>query len=256
MESIYTSLTSRASQIYKSIQDDNNTSTPQKRAVIAFAGPPGSGKTTIAAEVIRRLNQDAPHHKPYAAVLPMDGFHYPRHALDALPNREEAHARRGASWTFDAEGVLNLVQKLHDSKKSGEALEVIFAPSFDHAAKDPVENGISIHPSTTLVILEGNWLLLDEDPWTRISELVDDTWFVDVKPDLARERVAKRHLKAGIEVTMEAAIKRAEGNDLINGEMVRRRLVEPRVRVESVEEESGELDGKGKGTEDVISGEV
>ena len=227
MEQVYELLTARAAQIHKSVQNG----TEPKRAVIAFAGPPGSGKTTCAVEVVRRLNLQHPGAEKFALTLPMDGFHLPRSVLDKLPNgkREEAYARRGVSWTFDAEGVLKLVRTLHDRSK------VIFAPSFDHKLKDPVENGISVGPEIEIVILEGNWLLYDEEPWAQISKLVDDTWFVDVAPALARDRVAKRHLKSGIETTMEAAIARAEGNDLLNGDLVRTKLVTPAVRVESVE---------------------
>lgn len=116
---------------------------------------------------------------------------------------------------------------------------MILAPSFDHALKDPTLDAIRIPPEVEVVILEGNWLLLDEEPWCRISGLVDDTWFVDVDPGLARERIAKRHLRSGIEKTWEAAVRRAEGNDLRNGEEVRRRLVEPGVRVMSVDVPAG-----------------
>ena len=168
----------------------------------------------------------------------MDGFHLSRSALDALPNRAEAYARRGASWTFDAVGVLNLVTVLHHSKQNNRS-EVILAPSFDHVLKDPTVDAISILPEVEIVILEGLWLLLDQEPWSRISGLVDDTWFVDVDPALARDRIAKRHIRSGIEKTWEAAVRRAEANDLRNGEEIRRRLVEPRVRVTSVDEVVG-----------------
>lgn len=227
MEEVYSSLTTRALQIHTSLKGDQH----RKRAVIALAGPPGCGKTTIATEVVQRLNKSAP--KPYAVVLPMDGFHLPRATLDTMPNREEAYARRGAAWTFDAEGVLELVTKLHESKRNRS--QVITAPAFDHAGKDPVHGAITIAPEVSLVILEGNWLLYDQGPWSRIAALVDDTWYVDVEPALARDRVAKRHLKSGIEETWEAAVARAEGNDLLNGEEVRTRCVKPAVIVESIE---------------------
>jgi pantothenate kinase len=166
----------------------------------------------------------------------MDGFHLPRSALDALPNRAEAYARRGASWTFDAAGVLNLVAALHQSRRQDDQpREVILAPSFDHVLKDPTVDAIRIAPEVEMVILEGNWLLLDEEPWVGISALVDETWFVDVEPAVARDRVARRHLRSGIEETWEGAVRRAEGNDLRNGEEVRRRLVKPGVRVMSVQ---------------------
>lgn len=163
----------------------------------------------------------------------MDGFHLPRNALDALPNKAEAFARRGASWTFDAHAVLDLIKVLHWTKK--DTSQTIWAPSFDHVLKDPCLDNIAITPDISLVILEGNWLLLDEGPWRQIKDFVDDTWFIDVAPELARDRIAKRHVQSGIESSWDDAIRRVEGNDLLNGETVRRRLVKPAVTVQSVD---------------------
>lgn len=230
MEEVYTTLTARATAL-KTLCDDKN----QHRVVVALAGPPGSGKSTIAATVVQRLNSIS--QGPFAAAVPMDGFHLSRAELDQLPNREEAYARRGASWTFDAAGVIHLITTLSNSRTSKSATPaVILAPSFDHAAKDPLKDGIVLSPDITFIILEGNYLLLDEEPWSGIARLVDDTWFVDVLPELARERIAKRHLLSGIESNWEDAVKRAEGNDLLNGVVVREKLVRPAVGVWSVQE--------------------
>ncbi|KAG9231087.1 P-loop containing nucleoside triphosphate hydrolase protein [Amylocarpus encephaloides] len=226
MEPVYTSLTERAHELKKNLGNE------QHRIVVALAGPPGSGKTTIADQVVQRLN--ATSTTPFAAVLPMDGFHLPRSALDTFPNKAEGYARRGASWTFDEAGVLKLVDGL--SKSRFERSDAILAPSFDHAVKDPVEDGIRIVPDVKFIIIEGNYLLLDEEPWNRIHTLVDDTWFVDVDPDLARSRIAKRHIEAGIESTWDAAVNRAEGNDLLNGVLIRQKLVKPAFLIRSIKE--------------------
>ncbi|QDS67449.1 hypothetical protein FKW77_000495 [Venturia effusa] len=228
MEHVYSSLAARALKVHDKARDDN----VQHRALIAIAGPPGSGKSTIAEEVVRRLNIRAA--KPFATVLSMDGFHLPRKTLDALPNREEAHARRGVAWTFDAPRAVSLVEKLHDTKRDGTM--TISAPSFDHAEKDPVEDAIVIPGDMSLVIMEGLWLLYDQKPWDQISALVDDTWFVDVDAEVARYRVAKRHMQAGIETNWEDAVRRASGNDLVNGEEARRKMVRPGIVVYSVNE--------------------
>jgi len=229
MESIYSSLTDRALELFKELESTYPT---RHRIVVALAGPPGSGKSTIAAEVVRRLN--ATSTTPFAAIVPMDGFHLPRSTLDTLPNKLEAYARRGASWTFDENGVLKLVNMLSESRS--EKSDAIIAPTFDHAFKDPVEDGIRITSDVKFVLLEGNYLLLDEHPWNQIQELVDDTWFVDVNPGLARTRIANRHIKAGIEMTWEDAVRRAESNDLLNGMEIRTKLVKPAVVIRSIEE--------------------
>jgi pantothenate kinase len=113
---------------------------------------------------------------------------------------------------------------------------IIFASSFDHALKDPVEGGIWITPEIKFVLLEGNYLLLDEEPWRHIQGLVDDSWFVDVEESLARGRIAKRHIKSGIETSWQAAVRRTEGNDLVNGKVIREKLIRPAVIVQSIEE--------------------
>jgi pantothenate kinase len=225
MEPVYSSLTTRALSLKKQCDVQN-------RVVVVLAGPPGSGKTTIAAKVVARLN--ATSTAPFAAVLTMDGFHLSRAALDAMPNNAEAHARRGASWTFDDAGVLSLVEKLSHSRFQSSD-ETIQAPSFDHAVKDPV-GGIILSPEVKFVLLEGNYLLLNEEPWNRIKGLVDEAWFVDVDPVLAKERIAKRHIKSGIEFNWADAVRRAEGNDLLNGMVIRKKLLRPDLLVESVDE--------------------
>jgi pantothenate kinase len=228
MEYVYASLATRALKVHDRAKIGN----VQHRAIIAFAGPPGSGKSTIAEEVVRRLNNRAS--KPFAVVMSMDGFHLPRKALDKLPNREEAYERRGIAWTFDAPRAVSLVERLHETKN--DRMVVISAPNFDHAEKDPVEDAIVIPGDISLVIMEGLWLLYDQEPWRQISSLVDDTWFVEVDADIARHRVATRHIKAGIETNWEDAVRRASGNDLVNGDEVRRKLVLPRIVVHSVNE--------------------
>lgn len=245
MDVVYTELTDRVLKLLH-----NNT---LRRSLILIAGPPGSGKSTIADNVAARINNLIPpiprtsttqpgRHAhlvaPTAVVVRMDGFHLTRAHLSTMHNADEAHARRGAAWTFDADGVVNLFKQLSQSTSTNASnLPVdISVPTFDHATKDPVLNGDVIEADTSIVILEGNWLLYDEDPWRQLSTLVDETWFVDVDPDTARQRIAQRHLQSGIELNLEAALRRADSNDLLNGDDVRRRLIPPDVTVWSVDD--------------------
>jgi len=84
----------------------------------------------------------------------MDGFHLTRAQLDALPDPANAHARRGAEFTFDGEGFLKLVQRLRPPLTSSSS--VVYAPSFDHAVKDPKEDDIMVDVSHRIIVFEGN----------------------------------------------------------------------------------------------------
>ncbi|KAF5230575.1 hypothetical protein FANTH_13777 [Fusarium anthophilum] len=205
-------------------------SAPTQRILIALAGVPGSGKTTLSDALIKELKKNGISD---VAVLPMDGFHYTRTYLSSFRDPDEAFRRRGAPFTFDAAALLDLVVLLRKTPVTthSEPQIIIKAPGFDHAKKDPIPNAIKISSRAKVVIIEGNYVLLDQDPWSRISTLVDDKWFVDVPVDIARERLASRHLRAGIEMTTEAAIKRADENDIPNGEYIRSHLLEPHAHI-------------------------
>lgn len=214
---------------------------PKPRYLVAIAGVPGSGKTTTAEAVVQQLNLDPMVH---AALLSMDGFHLSRAELDQLPNSTEAHIRRGAPWTFDVTRFVQFVRRLRTwadetplaSPGSGNwpATDVIRGPTFDHKAKDPVEDGISITPDASIIIIEGNYLLLDEPGWRDLAAMVDYRVFVDTDLQEARERTAKRHVRAGIEQTLEDGYRRVDSNDYLNGVSIREKLLKPDMVVRSV----------------------
>ncbi|KAI1452573.1 phosphoribulokinase/uridine kinase [Annulohypoxylon moriforme] len=205
-----------------------------QRLLIAVAGIPGSGKTTLSQIVTAALNArhsaqhpDAP---APAAFVPMDGFHLTRAQLSAMPDPTTAHARRGAEFTFDGAAFLALVQAVRSSPSPTSPLDTVFAPSFDHAVKDPVANDIAILASHRIVVFEGNYVCLDKEPWRQAAALMDERWFVDVDFATARRRLVRRHIKAGIARDEEEAGRRADGNDLVNGEQI----VRERVAVDEV----------------------
>ena len=123
---------------------------------------------------------------------------------DHFPNSAEAHARRGAPFTFDSSKLVQLVRKI----KIISGKDSDYAPSFDHKAKDPVENDIEISAANQIVILEGNYLLLDIEPWADICKNVDIRWFVEIGEDEAKQRLIRRHLATGLSSTKELARER------------------------------------------------
>lgn len=218
-----------------------------KRYLVAVSGIPGSGKTTLASRVAKSLNsrcrRSDTHEKSAAAAadttpttsaldvatfLPMDGYHLTRAQLSALPDPAHAHARRGAAFTFDAPAFLALVKKLREP--IGADTKTIYAPSFDHAVKDPVEGDIAIPGSSRVVVMEGNYLSLGKDEWKEAAGLMDELWFVEVEEEVARKRLVRRHVASGIARDEEEAGRRADENDLVNG----REIVEGRLEVHEV----------------------
>ncbi|KAJ5856649.1 uncharacterized protein N7529_010593 [Penicillium soppii] len=214
---------------------------PKTRFLVSIAGIPGSGKTTIAEAVVRLLNESTTSR---TSVLSMDGFHLSRAALDELPDPKAAHARRGAPWTFDVSRFVSFVRQLRiwadevplatPYSDTWSATDIICAPSFDHQSKDPVENGISITPDASIIIIEGNYLLLNDPGWRELAKMVDYRVFVDTDPLEARGRLAERHLRAGIEKTLEDGYRRVDSNDFLNAISIREKLLPPDLVVKSV----------------------
>lgn len=181
----------------------------------------------------------------------MDGYHLSRNQLDALPDPVTAHARRGAAFTFDGDSFFSLVKKLREP--ICPETKTLYAPSFDHAKKDPVDDDISIAPSVRVIIFEGNYLSLNKSPWKDAAEMMDELWFVDVDFQVARNRLIHRHVKAGIAKDEADAGKRADENDLVNGKEIIEGRLDVHEVLQSTEDEDwapekqGVGDGKDKG---------
>ena len=170
---------------------------------LGIAGPPGSGKSTLAEALAERL--------PDSVIIPMDGYHLYRTQLDALDNAAQAHARRGAPFTFNGQ---RFVRDLQVAKARGQGL----FPAFSHGTGDPVEAAITLTQKMPIVIVEGNYLLLPEAPWSGLSAVFDETWFVDEPLDVCCQRVTARHQRVGR--TAEQAQHRVATNDRLNAQLV------------------------------------
>ncbi|KAL7268261.1 hypothetical protein RUND412_009128 [Rhizina undulata] len=211
---------------------------PDARYIISVSGIPGSGKTTLAGKVAKGLNTISQLDRglEIAAVVPMDGYHLTRAALDAMSDPVEAHARRGAPFTFDPISLKKLIIKLKEPISSSSA-PAIYAPSFDHAKKDPIENDIPILCTQRILIFEGLYLSLATDVWGDISRLFDELWFVEVERSIARNRLIARHVASGIVDSAEAAARRADENDLPNGDYILANKAIPHRVINSVVDE-------------------
>jgi pantothenate kinase len=145
-----------------------------------------------------------------------------------MPDPDHAHARRGAAFTFDPSSLRTLISLLR--APLNPSTPTYYAPSFDHAIKDPIANDIPIPPTSRILVFEGNYLSLGKGEWKEIAGLMDELWFVEVEEEVAGCRLVPRHVKAGIAANEEEAWKRVRENDLVNG----REIVESRVGVDEV----------------------
>jgi pantothenate kinase len=172
---------------------------------IGLAGGPGSGKSTLAKALRSRLGE-------LLTIIPLDGYHYYRSELDEMDNPAQAHARRGAPFTFNA---AKFVDDLIKARNAGEGS----FPSFDHRVGDPVEADIQLKKGPQIVLVEGNYLLLDTEPWCQLrARVFDETWFLDVSVAECNRRVGERHVRTGL--TEVQAQLRVATNDSLNAELI------------------------------------
>lgn len=167
------------------------------RRLIAVAGAPGSGKSTLAEALVARLDD--------AVLVPMDGFHLDDRVLAARGLLE----RKGAVETFDAAGFAALVARL-----SQPGAEVIF-PLFDRSRELAVAGAGVVEPRHRIVVVEGNYLLLDTAPWNAVR--YDLRVFLDVPEAELRRRLISRWQGLGKDA---ARIEAHLANDLANARQV------------------------------------
>ena len=167
------------------------------RTIVFLAAPPGAGKSTLAA-VLERLAQSQPG-MPRVQAVGMDGFHHTntyldRHTLDC-PDGKSVSLRsiKGAPETFDVEGF---ARALHETRVSSDPVQW---PAYSRVTHDVVADGPIV--SAPIVIVEGNYLLLDEGPWRDLAELCDLSIFVEADEAMFRERLVARKVRGGLSRT-------------------------------------------------------
>ena len=178
-----------------------------RRILVFLAAPPATGKSTLAQflEQLSRTEEDLP---PVQA-LGMDGFHYPNRYLAAhtiLRDGEKIPLTsiKGAPETFD---VPALAAKLGAARE-----ESVTFPVYDRRIHDVVPDAVTA--DAPILLVEGNWLLLDEEPWRDLCGLADYCLRIDAAPELLCDRLIARKVQGGS--TAEDAVAFYEASDAPN----------------------------------------
>ena len=176
------------------------------RILVALVGPPGAGKSTCAEQLVERLN--ASGHQ-IAAVFPMDGYHFD----DVILNARGLCSRKGAPETFDVAGLRHMLERLRLNEESEIAV-----PVFDRTLEIARAGARLISRDVKVLIVEGNYLLLDSPPWSSLAKYFDLTVLIRVSEDELRRRLMDRWQTIGAAINEVEA--KVEANDLPNGRTV------------------------------------
>lgn len=195
--------TSELELLIKAIQDLPS----DGRKIIAVAGAPASGKSTISDAICDHLNDIEPD---CAKILPMDGYHYD----DTLLKARGIHSLKGAPHTFDVLGFSHTLKRLA-ARDEDEVVTPVFDRSIEiaRAGANPISKGVEY------IIVEGNYVLVDQNPWSELKPYFDLSVFVSVPVPVLEQRLRQRWIDHGLD---EAGIARKlKEVDLPNGEFIR-----------------------------------
>ena len=176
----------------------------RERFMVAIAGAPGAGKSTISAALVKRFAARGER----AIVVPMDGFHFD----DVVLNQRGHRSRKGAAFTFDCAGFEVLLKRIRHRESE------IAIPVFDRDHEFSRAGAAIVDAEARIVIVEGNYLLLREQPWCRLYELFDYRVFLEVPTEELKRRLRQRIQSHGH--SAEFAEQWLAGNDLLNIEHV------------------------------------
>ncbi|MFQ0815185.1 nucleoside triphosphate hydrolase [Brucella anthropi] len=178
------------------------------RLIVAIAGPPGAGKSTLSDDLRRAINKGG---ETPSIIVPMDGFHLD----DAILDKRGLRSRKGSPPTFDCAGFAALLQRLK------QAEDEVFIPVFDRSLELSRAAASVVGLEHRVLLVEGNYLLLDGEPWARLAPFFDMTLYLDVPFAELERRLTDRWLSFGFDA--ETARNRALSNDIPNAELVEAR---------------------------------
>lgn len=182
-----------------------------RRILVMLAAPPGAGKSTLLS-FLKYLSENTEGLKP-VTTIGIDGFHhYQDYLLEHTAVRDGKEVQmvkiKGAPITFDVDLLMERVKKVAAGEECGW-------PEYDRMNHNPVEDAITV--SGNIVLLEGNYLLLKDDRWDRLSDYADLTIKIEADIEMLRGRLTERKMLSGAdEETAKAFV---EYSDLYNAKL-------------------------------------
>ena len=172
------------------------------RIIVGIAGPPGVGKSTFCDRLDDILNKVQPG---ISAVFPMDGYHFD----DVFLKEKGWHAHKGAPHTFDVGGFIHTLGRLKTNDENFVAV-----PVFDRALEISRAGARLIPKDVKILLVEGNYLLLDKPPWKAAIEKFDISIILKADVNEIERRLSARW--AGLNLSPREITHRLEENDLPN----------------------------------------
>lgn len=180
------------------------------RFMLGIAGPPGAGKSTLAEKLFAEIEQLKPG---LSVVVPMDGFHLDNQTLEEMGLLH----LKGVPETFDASGFVSLLEEVQQASMAS-GMAPISVPTYDRSIEGSVIGEVFVRPAHQLVIIEGNYLLLEDDPWGKVKSSCDEIWYLDVPESILLPRLIARHMAGGKD--QQAAEEKVNSTDLPNARLV------------------------------------
>ena len=142
-----------------------------------------------------------------ADVFEMDGFHYDDIVLQDLG----LLSKKGSPNTFDVPGFTFMLKRLFENKEKSIAV-----PVFDRELAVSRNSSNIIENSVRHLIVEGNYLMLKEKPWSDLLKFYDTTIVINISPNVIRKRLEDRWKS----LTEKVRSKKILENDLPNAKYI------------------------------------
>jgi pantothenate kinase len=169
------------------------TVTPTERCIVAIAGPPGCGKTVFASLLAAVINALAGSDISLAAGL--DGWHYPNAYLESHnlhQNDQEIPLRaiKGSPETYDSAAMTAWLKRVRGGKPT-------HFPVYSRELHDPIAGKGKLGQNQRILLFEGNYLLMNEQPWLALRPFWDYRVFLNAPLDVLLDNLLERHIRGG-----------------------------------------------------------